>query len=281
MEPTLHPVPTNDAEGKSGAQASRPQGSRARRGRPWPKGARLPSAPAAVQTFVSGEAAKGPAHDAVYHQLRHMILLGEIPPSAWLRQEELTQMFGVSRTPIREALRTLSREGLVVMVSNQGARVSPLSMEAFEELYALRVGIEGLAARLAIGMLALADVEKLRQQFAEIEVLAVTAELAVYLRKEWLFRLSLYQVTRRKSLLMQVEALREHAERYLRLAYTVEGRVEESLEFHRQLLRACEQGDAALGERIVQDALRWTVARAGPIIAASIAQGTAGADSGS
>jgi len=279
MEPTGHPVPTSDAEGKSGAQTRPAQGRHTRRGRPWPRGARLPSAPAAVQTFVSGEAAKGPAHDAVYHQLRHMILLGEIPPSAWLRQGELTQIFGVSRTPVREALRTLSREGLVVMVSNQGARVSPLSMEAFEELYALRVGIEGLAARLAIGMLGPADLEQLRRQFAELETLAGTAELKVYLRKEWLFRLSLYQVTKRKSLLMQVEALREHAERYLRLAYTVEGRVEESLEFHRQLLRACERGDAALGERIVQDALRWTVTRAGPIIAASIAQSAESANS--
>jgi len=278
MEPSF-PAPTTDADGKSSAETSSSQKRHGRRGRPWPKGACLRSVPAAVQTFVRGEVAKGPAHDAIYHQLRHMILLGEIPPSAWLRQEELTQMFGVSRTPVREALRTLSREGLVVMVSNQGARVSPLSMEAFEELYALRVGIEGLAARLAIGMLAPTDVEKLRHQFAELETLAGTAELAVYLRKEWLFRLSLYQVTKRKSLLMQVEALREHAERYLRLAYTVEGRVEESLEFHRQLLRACEQGDAMLGERIVQDALRWTVARAGPIIAASITQGPEGTDS--
>ncbi len=271
MDPAVGQLPSNDGEPNRSAQTGKAQGGRGRRGRPWPKGASLRAVPQTVQTFVGGGAAKGPAHDAVYHRLRHMILLGEIPPLAWLRQEELTRMFGVSRTPIREALRTLSREGLIVMVSNQGARVSPLSMEAFEELYALRGGIEGLAARLAIGMLAPADVERLRQQFAELETLAVTAELAVYLRKEWLFRLSLYQVTRRKSLLMQVEALREHAERYLRLAYTVEGRVEESLAFHRQLLHACERGDAALGERIVQDALRWTVARAGPIIAASIA----------
>jgi DNA-binding GntR family transcriptional regulator len=240
----------------------------ARRGRRWPQGATFTAKTQVL--FVGKGTSKGPVHDAVYRRLRHMILNGEIEPCAWLRQEELTHRLGVSRTPIREALRTLSQEGLVEMVTHQGARVAPLSMQAFEELYALRGGIEGLAARLAIDRLAPRHLVKLRRQFRELEMLAKDAPLTLYLRKEWFFRLSLYRVTQRASLLTQVRTLREHAERYLRLAYTVRGRVEESLEFHRRLLNACERGDPVRGERIVQDALRWTVSRAGPIIAASL-----------
>ncbi|MHB8776171.1 MAG: GntR family transcriptional regulator [Anaerolineales bacterium] len=238
-----------------------------RRGRPWPVGAPLDSKKASLQTFVSKEAAKGPTHDSIYKQLRYMILHGEIEPCTWLRQEELTKKFGVSRTPIREALRTLSQEGLIEMVSNQGARVSPLSMESFEELYALRGGIEGLAARIAVSKLTSGHLAALQTKFAELEVMAGNVDVTVYLKTEWLFRLFLYEATGRDALLSQVKTLREHAERYLCLAYTVQGRIEESLEFHRQLLNACERSDPQLAERVVQDALRWTVSRAGPIVA--------------
>lgn len=64
--------------------------------------------------------------------------------------------------------------------------------------------------------------------------------------------------------------LREHAERYLRLAYNVAGRINESLEFHRRLLQALEARDEQAAEQVVQEALNWTLAKATPAVAASI-----------
>ncbi len=92
--------------------------------------ARASEAPGAENLVSRGQA----SHDVVYATLRQMILLGEVEPGAWLRQKELTEWFGMSRTPVREALRTLSKEGLVELLSNYGARIAPLSLEEFEEL---------------------------------------------------------------------------------------------------------------------------------------------------
>ncbi len=210
------------------------------------------------------------SHDLVYGTLRQLILRGEVDPGAWLRQKELTKWFGTSRTPIREALRTLNKEGLVELVSNYGARIAPLSLEEFEELYALRRGIEGLAARLSARQITPEQLLDLHAKFGQLEELAHSSSLITYLQEEWRFRLQCYAITGRERLIAQVVTLREHAERYLRLAYNVAGRINESLEFHRRLLQALEARDEQAAEQVAQEALNWTLAKATPAVAASI-----------
>ncbi len=156
------------------------------------------------------------------------------------------------------------------LMPNYGARVTPLSMDEFEELYALRGGIEGLAARVAVKSLTVDQLTELKAKYCRLEQLAVEGDISVYLREEWLFRLYLYEASGRESLVNHIKSLRERAERYLRLAYDAEGRVGESLGFHLRLLKACERGNSEEAEQIVQAALRWTLEKAGPIIAEGI-----------
>lgn len=236
------------------------------RGRRWPRAAEIIERRKALMPPAPVEGGD-PPHDSVYHSLRRMILYSELRPGEWLRQVELAEQFGVSRTPIREAMRSLQQEGLIEIVPNHGARVARLSLEEFEELYALRIGIEGLAARLATERIKAHEIEGLRAKLREIEALSAGEPLLIYLQEEWQFRLQLYRVTQRERLLGRVIYLREHAERYLRLAYGVEGRVAESLAFHQQLFAAVEARDALKAEAINQDALRWTLRRVSPILA--------------
>jgi DNA-binding GntR family transcriptional regulator len=209
-------------------------------------------------------------HDWVYKTLRQMILYSHIEPGTWMRQKEVAAHFNVSRTPVREAFRTLSQEGLVELIPNYGARVSRLSIEEFEELYALRRGIEGLAARLTAQMVQPDDIPVLRASLDRLATLSHTVELPVYIQEEWQFRVQCYRLTGRQSLLEQVLFLREHAERYIRLAYEMEARVDESFAFHRRLLSAFEVRDGAWAERVLHEALNWTLASAGPVVAASV-----------
>lgn len=202
----------------------------------------------------------------VYNQLREMILMSKLQPGEWLRQEQLARLFGVSRTPVREALHMLAQEQLVEFVPNYGVRVVPLSWEEFEELYALRIGLEGLAARLTAEQATEEDIAALRKALEDIAALAEQGDLREYLREEWKFRLKCYAILKRPRLMQKIKHLREHAERYLRLAYTVEGKVHESLDFHRRLLEAIANHDSAAAERINQDALRWTLQNAGPMV---------------
>ncbi len=236
------------------------------RGRRWPK-AIVPVASATLVDLLDERT--GP--DDIYQTLRRMILYNELPPGAWLRQQDLARQFQTSRTPVREALRTLSQEGLVHLVPNHGARVTSLTIEEFEEIYALRSGIEGLAARLTAQLVRPPQLSELRARLDGLEAQMHSIPLATYLHEEWQFRLRSYEYTGRARLLTQVVYLREHSERYIHLAYTRAARIDESFAAHRQLLAAYAAGDGGQAEVILQAALRATLTHAGPLVREQVA----------
>jgi len=98
---------------------------------------------------------------AAYESLRGRILSGELPAHATLREQALAEELGVSRTPVREALRRLDSAGLVDFVPNRGATVLAWSQEQMRETYLLRAGLESRAAALAASHIDAADVQLL------------------------------------------------------------------------------------------------------------------------
>jgi DNA-binding GntR family transcriptional regulator len=238
-------------------------------GRRWAKGIGLVIG--AAPTTAAGESDEASPHDWVYHTLRRKILYSELEPGSWLRQVDVAEQFGVSRTPVREAFRSLTQEGLVETIPNYGVRVASLTVEAFEELYALRMGIEGLAARLAVRAMNDTALDTLRHALDRLGERMHTIPLDAYLQEEWQFRVHCYRVTERERLVAQVLYLREHAERYIRLAYDLTARLEESYAYHRALMAALEVQDAALAEQVVHAALRWTLLHAKPVVAQRVA----------
>src|ERR1700757_5032879 len=113
--------------------------------------------------------------EAVHDELRAAILRNELPAGMILNQVHVAKRLGVSRTPLREAFRMLQREGLIEGESNKRMRVAGLSLEGLEDLYAMRILLEGLAIRLSVPLLteaALAAIENLLQEmekFARME----------------------------------------------------------------------------------------------------------------
>src|SRR6059036_3974410 len=98
---------------------------------------------ASVTTLTSTKA------DDIARLLEDEIVAGVIPPGTVLRQEQLSERFDVSRTPVREALRRLAALGLVSFVPNRGVRVRTLSREELREAFLVRAELEGLATELA------------------------------------------------------------------------------------------------------------------------------------
>lgn len=232
-------------------------------GRRWPPGEKVTM----ERSNGSKESAEQPVHDWIYRSLRHAVLYNQILPGSWLRQKDISAQFNVSRTPVREAFRTLDQEGLVELVPNYGARVTDLTVEEFEEIYALRMGIEGLAARITAEKLQPEQLPPLRQLLENLAQITQTSNLRDYLQAEWQFRVQCYQVAGRQKLLKRVVFLREHAERYIYLAYSTETRVAESFDFHVRLLEQIAAKDGAQAEHILQEALQWTLSNAKPIVA--------------
>ena len=103
-------------------------------------------APIVAQTTIGSES----AHTRVaYEALREQIGSGDLGPGTWLREHTLATSLGLSRTPVREALRLLAAEGAVELVHNRGARVVSWTPEDIDEAYRLRAMIEGYGAGLA------------------------------------------------------------------------------------------------------------------------------------
>lgn len=102
-------------------------------------------------------------HDELLSRLRECIILGELQPGAKIPEKELCERFGVSRTPLREALKVLAFEGLVTLNHNRGSMVSPLSVEHLAEAFPVFARFEGLAGELACAKLENDEIHEIRR----------------------------------------------------------------------------------------------------------------------
>jgi DNA-binding GntR family transcriptional regulator len=116
------------------------------------------------------------AVDVAYEAIRARISTGDFPTGHHLREEELAEIIGVSRTPIREALRRLGAEGLVEYHKNRGAQVAAWSDQDLEEIFGLRALLESYAARLAAQRLQPAELARLTELADEMDAVTATGE---------------------------------------------------------------------------------------------------------
>jgi DNA-binding GntR family transcriptional regulator len=119
--------------------------------------------------------------DDIAIEIEDAIVSGELAPETVLRQEQLSERFGVSRTPVREALRQLAARGLVSFVPNRGVRVRSLSREDLRETFLVRAELEGLATELAtprMGQGELAELAAAEEEFARLTHVLRSGEFA-------------------------------------------------------------------------------------------------------
>jgi DNA-binding GntR family transcriptional regulator len=108
------------------------------------------------------------------------IIFGRMAPDSRVGEEETAERFGVSRSPVREAIRLLERDGLVVRAERRGARVSPLNRRDLDEVYLCRLVLEGLAAREAAQRHGPRDLEDLDDALARMRVSQQASDIAGY-----------------------------------------------------------------------------------------------------
>jgi DNA-binding GntR family transcriptional regulator len=107
--------------------------------------------------------------EALYDVLRHRILIGDLRPGASLSQVKLADAFGIGRTPLREALRMLQREGLVDAAYNRRVRVAAVTTSELDEIYARRIVLEAMAIRASIPRFSASELEELALLRDEME----------------------------------------------------------------------------------------------------------------
>lgn len=197
----------------------------------------------------------------VAQSLRQLIVSGELAEGVPLVQRELAARLGVSQTPVRAGLAQLEREGFVVLGPTGRAVVNRLTREDFEEIYAARFGLEGLAAR--VGALAVApdELDEMKEYLAHLRDAAREQDVDRYLALRWDFYGACYRASGRRRLVAEVERLYHRSQRYNRIVLSSPQRFRESVGRYSTFLAACRAHDGAAAERIVQESLSWAVAR--------------------
>lgn len=200
----------------------------------------------------------------VARTLRDLIVGGQLPAGAPLVQRDLAQQLGVSPTPVRAGLSQLEREGLVAVTATGRAIVSRLTREDFEEIYAARLGLEGLAARVGAVSVGKVEIVQMKGLLQRLRQLAEEQDVDEYLRHRWEFHATAYRTSGRRRLVDEVERLFWRADRYNRLVLSTLERFRESVGRYRDFLAACEANNGSLAEQAVHESMRWAVDRAAP-----------------
>jgi len=162
------------------------------------------------------ESKSEPLSSQITQSIRDFILNGELEPGVRIGQEDLAQRFGTSRIPVRDALRQLENEGLVILTPNSSARVAKLDMAECTEIYKIRELIEPLAIAEAIPQMSDEDIARLECAVAEIES---TRDSDVFLKLDREFHLNSYRAAKMPKLQSLVERFWNTTQHYRR-AYT-------------------------------------------------------------
>lgn len=155
-----------------------------------------------------------PLRDVVFNTLRQAILRGELKPGERLMEIQLANKLGVSRTPIREAIRKLELEGLVLMIPRRGAEVAEITEKSLRDVLEVRAALEELAVDLACDRISSEDIENLKEAAKEFEAALQGGDVTEYAEADVKFHDIIYLATDNQRLIQLLYNLREQMYRY-------------------------------------------------------------------
>jgi DNA-binding GntR family transcriptional regulator len=184
--------------------------------------------------------------------LRERILRGDYPDGEPLRQDALAEQLGVSRIPVREALRQLEAEGLVTFTPHRGAVVSALSLEEIEELFELRAEIECDLLRRAIPKTTTSQLNIAIHVMDQFEDALCDGDTGCWGTLNWQIHAALYAPARRTFTLGLLQKLHRHSDRYFRMHVLFAHGGAKAAAEHRAITAAVEMKDANTASRLMR-----------------------------
>ena len=155
-----------------------------------------------------------PLRDVVFNTLRKAILRGELKPGERLMEIALANRLGVSRTPVREAIRMLEQEGLVIMIPRKGAQVAQITMKDLNDVLEVRLGLEELAMQFACKRITQEEIGEMKQALEEIERLQEAEDVTALAEADVAFHDIIYKATDNKRLNQIINNVREQMYSY-------------------------------------------------------------------
>ena len=197
-----------------------------------------------------------PLRDVVFHTLREAILKGDLKPGERLMELQLAAKLGVSRTPIREAIRMLEQEGLAVTIPRKGAEVAKMTEKDMQDVLQVREALDELAANIACERITQEELDELVTAMHEFETSTRTKDLKRIAETDVKFHDVIYRATDNPKLVNMVGNLREQMYRY-RVEYLKdEKNYPTLLKEHKELV----EGFRSKNKGMIAEAMRTHVA---------------------
>ena len=192
-----------------------------------------------------------PLRDVVFNTLRQAILRGELKPGERLMEIQLANKLGVSRTPVREAIRKLELEGLVLMIPRKGAEVADISEKSLKDVLEVREALEELAARLACDKITKEGINRLKEAAQDFRSALKSNDITQMAEADVRFHDVICNATENQKLGQLLNNLREQMYRY-RIEYLKDQQVyEKLLSEHEEIIRHFEKGEKDEAARVV------------------------------
>jgi DNA-binding GntR family transcriptional regulator len=194
-------------------------------------------------------------YQEVADRLRDMIFAHELQPGQWVDEQKLAEGFGISRTPLREALKALVAEGLIELRPRRGSFVRELTQNDIDQLFPLMAMLEGRCAYEAVKRATPADVKKLEDLHLRLEKLAANEQRTKYFELNYAFHALVQELAANAWLQRITTDLRQFLRLLRGRQLHLPGRLEASIAEHRALLAAFQAGNPEAADAAMRNHL--------------------------
>lgn len=194
-----------------------------------------------------------PLRELVFEAIREAIVEGVLEPGERLMEAQLAEELGVSRTPVREAIRKLELANFVVMFPRRGAHVADISLKDVSDVFEIRGALEALAAELAAERASDEEIEQLERLLVEIAKAIEAKDVDTLVELDTEFHDVLFRASRNDRLGQILSLLREQIHRFRTRTLSHPARMRLALDEHRSLVEAIADRDAALARQRAAD----------------------------
>ncbi|MCR6545350.1 GntR family transcriptional regulator [Dehalobacterium formicoaceticum] len=193
-----------------------------------------------------------PLGDIVFETIREAIISGYLRPGERLMEVQLAEEMGVSRTPVREAIRKLEQEGFLVIVPRKGAYVAGISLKDIADVFEIRASMESLAAGLAAQRITEEELNTLKDMVVSFAESADHHDLKDIVHTDTDFHDIIYKASRNERLIPIINNLREQIQRYRATSLAFPGRIKITVEEHRKMVEAISNKNVVLAQNLAR-----------------------------
>ncbi len=194
-------------------------------------------------------------YQEVAERLRQRIFAHELTPGTWIDEQKLAEQYGISRTPLREALKVLASEGLVELKPRRGCYVTEISSQDLDDIFPLMAMLEGRCAAEAVRRAKPADIKALRATHDRLEAASRDNQIPAFFEANQAFHRQIQELAGNRWLLSMIQDLRKVLKLSRLHSLSLEGRLQQSLDEHRLIIAAIENGNGELAEKLMHDHL--------------------------